>query len=252
MAAYFLGVLESSLGNYGSALDSLDAAYTDDTPLVGTQHCPSWWRPLSARVGATWPNALRRLADRATATGTPLALGLLARSRALLAAPAEAGPEYEDALSLLARSRTAPQLARAHLLHGEWLRRQRRRGEARDQLRAALEMFDAMGFRCFAERARVELGATGEHVRKREVGTAEELTPQEAQIAALVSRGHANREIAAQLFVTRNTVEYHLRKVFRKLGVSSRTQLAHRVINEDIGVTRPRPAMDRQAHAANR
>ena len=89
----------------------------------------------------------------------------------------------------------------------------------------------------------MELGATGEHVRKREVGTPEELTPQEAQIAALVSRGHANREIAAQLFVTRNTVEYHLRKVFRKLGVSSRTQLAHRVINEGIGVTRPSPAM---------
>ena len=147
--------------------------------------------------------ALGRLADRATATGTPLALGLLARSRALLAAPAEAGPEYEDALHLLARTRTAPQLARAHLLYGEWLRRQRRRREARDQLRTALEMFDAMGLRCFAERTRVELGATGEHVRKREVGTPEELTPQEAQIAALVSRGHANREIAAQLFVTR-------------------------------------------------
>ena len=101
-----------------------------------------------------------------------------------------------------------------------------------------------MGLRCFAERTRVELGATGEHVRKREVGTPEELTPQEAQIAALVSRGHANREIAAQLFVSPNTVEYHLRKVFRKLGVSSRTQLAHRVINQGIGVTRPSPVVE--------
>jgi DNA-binding CsgD family transcriptional regulator len=155
-------------------------------------------------------------------------------------------------LSLLARTRTAPQLARAHLLYGEWLRRQRRRGEARDQLRTALEAFEAMGFRSFAERTRVELGATGEHVRKREVGTAEELTPQEAQIAVLVSRGHANREIAAQLFVTRNTVEYHLRKVFRKLGVSSRTQLAHRVINHGIGGTRPSPAVEPPAHTANR
>ena len=204
MAAYFLGVLEISLGNYDSALGCLGAAYTDDTPIVGTQALPDLVE-AAVRAGRrdVAERALRRLADRATATGTPLALGLLARSRALLAAPAEARPEYEDALSLLARTRTAPQLARAHLLYGEWLRRQRRRREARDQLRTALETFEAMGFRCFAERTRVELGATGEHVRKREVGTAEELTPQEAQIAALVSRGHANREIAAQLFVTR-------------------------------------------------
>ena len=173
MAAYFLGVLEISLGNYDSALGCLDAAYTDDTPLVGTQALPDLVE-AAVRAGRrdVAERALRRLADRATATGTPLALGLLARSRALLAAPAEAGQEYEEALHLLGRTRTAPQLARAHLLYGEWLRRQRRRREARDQLRAALEMFDAMGLRCFAERARVELGATGEHVRKREVGTA--------------------------------------------------------------------------------
>jgi DNA-binding CsgD family transcriptional regulator len=105
-------------------------------------------------------------------------------------------------------------------------------------------MFEAMGLRCFAERARVELGATGERARRREVGNPEELTPQEAQIAALVSRGHANREIAAQLFVSPNTVEYHLRKVFRKLGVSSRTQLAHHVINQGISVTGPSPAVE--------
>ena len=253
MAAYFLGVLEISLGNYGSALGCLDPAYTDDTPLVGTQALPDLVE-AAVRAGRRdlAERALRRLADRATATGTPLALGLLARSRALLAAPAEARQEYEDALPLLGRTRTAPQLARAHLLYGEWLRRQRRRREARDQLRTALEMFDAMGFRCFAERARVELRATGERARKREVGTPEELTPQEAQIAALVSRGEANREIAAQLFVSPSTVEYHLRKVFRKLGVTSRTQLAHRVINQGIGVTRPSPAMEPPAHVGNR
>ena len=244
------GVLRSACWRSVSATTTPpSAAWTRRTPMTPRssepRHCPTWWRPPSARVGVTWPNARwRRLADRATATGTPLALGLLARSRALLAAPAEARPEYEDALHLLARTRTAPQLARAHLLYGEWLRRQRRRREARDQLRTALEMFEAMGLRCFAERARVELGATGEHVRKREVGTLEELTPQEAQIAALVSRGQANREIAAQLFVSPNTVEYHLRKVFRKLGVSSRTQLAHRVINQGIGTLHPIPVAE--------
>jgi DNA-binding CsgD family transcriptional regulator len=170
---------------------------------------------------------------------------LLARSQALLAAPAAARQGYEDALDLLGRTRAAVQLARAHLVYGEWLRRQRRRREARDQLRAALEMFDAMGLRCFAGRAHLELGATGEHARKREVGTPEELTPQEAQIAALVSRGEANREIAAQLFVSPGTVEYHLRKVFRKLGVTSRTQLAYRLIHQGSGVLHPTHASER-------
>ena len=151
MAAYFLGVLEISLGNYDSAVGCLGAAYTDDTPLVGTQALPDLVE-AAVRAGRRdlAERALGRLADRATATGTPLALGLLARSRALLAAPAGARQEYEDALQLLARTRTAPQLARAHLLYGEWLRRQRRRREARDQLRTALEMFDAMGLRGFA------------------------------------------------------------------------------------------------------
>jgi DNA-binding CsgD family transcriptional regulator len=245
LAAYFLGVLEISLGNYGSALGCLDPAYTDDTPLVGTQALPELVE-AAVRAGRRdlAERALRRLADRATATGTPLALGLLARSRALLAAPADARQEYEDALQLLRRTRTAPQLARAHLLYGEWLRRQRRRREGRAQLHIALEMFNAMGLRCFAQRARVELGATGEHARKRDVGTPEGLTSQEAQIAALASRGHANREIAAQLFISPSTVEYHLRKVFRKLGVSSRTQLAHRVVNQGIGAIHPIPAAE--------
>jgi tetratricopeptide (TPR) repeat protein len=210
-AEYWLGVLEISLGNYGSAVECLHPAYTDDTPLVGTQVLPDLVE-AAVRAGRQdlAQRALQRLEDRAPATGTPLALGLLARSRALLVGPAEARPEYEDALHLLGRTRTAPQLARAHLLYGEWLRRQHRRREARDQLRAALDMFDGMSLPCFAERARVELRATGEHARKRELGTPEELTPQEAQIADLVSRGEANREIAVQLFVSPRTVEYHL------------------------------------------
>ncbi|MEK6438636.1 helix-turn-helix transcriptional regulator [Pseudonocardia sp. T1-2H] len=246
MAAYFLGVLEISLGNYGLAVGCLHPAYTDDTPLVGTQALPDL---VEAAVRAGRRDlaelAIRRLADRASATGTPLALGLLARSRALLATPTDARQGYEDALHLLGRTRAAPQLARAHLVYGEWLRRQRRRREARDQLRVALDMFDGMGLPCFAERARVELRATGERTRKREVGTAEELTPQEAHIACLVSRGEGNREIAAQLFVSPSTVEYHLRKVFRKLGVTSRTQLAHRVIHEGVGLLHAIPASER-------
>jgi DNA-binding CsgD family transcriptional regulator len=246
MAGCFLGVLEISLGNYGSAVECFDPAYTDDTPLVGTQALPDLVE-AAVRAGRRdlAERALQRLADRAAATGTPLALGLLARSQALLAAPAAARQGYEDALDLLGRTRAAVQLARAHLVYGEWLRRQRRRREARDQLRAALEMFDAMGLRCFAGRAHLELGATGEHARKREVGTPEELTPQEAQIAALVSRGEANREIAAQLFVSPSTVEYHLRKVFRKLGVTSRTQLAYRLIHQGSGVLHPTHASER-------
>jgi DNA-binding CsgD family transcriptional regulator len=237
MASYFLGVLEISLGNYDSAVRCLELAYTDDTPLVGTQALPDLVE-AATRAGQRdlAERALQRLDDRATATGTALALGLLARSRALLAVPAEARQQYEDALHLLDRTRAAPQIARAHLLYGEWLRRQRRRGEAREQLRTAHDMFDGMGLAAFAGRAAVELRATGERPRKREAGFPQELTPQEAQIAALVSRGEANREIAAQLFLSPSTVEYHLRKVFRKLGVTSRTQLTRRVLDDDLDV----------------
>jgi DNA-binding CsgD family transcriptional regulator len=243
-ATYWLGVLEISLGNYGSAVACLDPAYTDDTPLAGTQALPDLVE-AAVRAGECElaERALQRLEDRASATGTPLALGLLARSRALLAPSARAPEEYENALALLGRTRAAPQLARAHLLYGEWLRRQRRRREARAQLHAALDMFEMMGLPCFAERTRVELRATGERVRKRELGFPEELTPQEAQIAILVSRGEANREIAAQLFVSPATVDYHLRKVFRKLGVTSRTQLAHRVVSQGIGTPSTGPPL---------
>jgi len=169
---------------------------------------------------------LGRLSERAVACGTPLALGLLARSKALLAGDDDAEHLYAEAIAHLQQSRARPQLARAYLVYGEWLRRQQRRRDARGQLRTAHEMFTAMGAEAFAERARIELLATGERARQRTAQAAEELTPQEAQIARLVSQGESNRDIAAQLFLSPSTVEYHLRKVFRKTGVTSRTQLA--------------------------
>jgi DNA-binding CsgD family transcriptional regulator len=170
--------------------------------------------------------ALARLSERARASGTPWALGLLARSRALVAPDDEAEPLYRDALAQLARSGVATDLARAHLLFGEWLRRQRRRRDARRQLRIAHDMFRATGATAFARRAGAELLATGEHSRTRAIEARDQLTPQERRIAQLAAAGESNAEVAAQLFISQHTVAYHLRKVFRKLRLTSRNQLA--------------------------
>jgi DNA-binding CsgD family transcriptional regulator len=158
-----------------------------------------------------------------------LALGIAARSRALLADDEHAEELYAEAVERLARTRVAVDLSRAHLLYGEWLRRQQRRADARKELRIAYEMFTDFGMEAFAERARIELRATGERARKRTAGTLEQLTPQELQVSRLAAEGNTNAEIAAQLFLSRHTVEYQLRKAFRKLGVKSRTQLANRL-----------------------
>ena len=130
-------------------------------------------------------------------------------------------------------------LARTHLLYGEWLRRQRRRMDARKELRTAYEMFSEFGMEAFADRARVELLATGERARKRTVETRDDLTPQEAEIARLARDGLSNREIGARLFISKHTVEYHLRKVFAKLGVSSRTKLAEVLPTESSAAPPP-------------
>ena len=169
--------------------------------------------------------AMRHLSEAATAAGGDWALGTLARSRALLSEGESAERSYREAIDRLGRTRLRVELARAHLIYGEWLRRQNRRVDARDQLRAAYEMLTTLGMDGFAGRAQRELLATGENVRKRTAEAASQLTVQEAQIAQLAGEGNTNPEIGARLFLSPRTVEYHLHKIFRKLGVSSRREL---------------------------
>ena len=170
--------------------------------------------------------AHKTLSERALAAGTPWALGLRARCEALLAEGADAEGYYLESISQLRRCRMAVDLARTHLLYGQWLRRAKRRRNARHELRTAQDMFAAMGIAAFAERAGRELQATGETARKRTVETAVELTAQETQVARLARDGLSNPEIGARLFISARTAQYHLGKVFTKLGISSRCQLA--------------------------
>jgi DNA-binding CsgD family transcriptional regulator len=223
-------VLYNGLARYEDALSA--ALRVVDLPDLN----PSTWvmpEVIEAAVRAGTPELAadthRRFVDRTRVSGTDWALGLAARSEALLVEDQRAEELYVYAIERLGRTRIRTDLARAHLLYGEWLRRERRRLDARRQLRTAHDLFSEFGMEAFAERARIELKATGEHARKRNVDTLRELTPQEAQISRLAARGDTNREIAAQLFISPSTVEYHLHKVFRKLGVKSRTQLARRV-----------------------
>jgi DNA-binding CsgD family transcriptional regulator len=226
-----LAVLELAMGHYHAALDCTRHVDQHDPLDLGTHILPDLVEAAS-RVGdrAAATAALERFTGRALASGTPLALGLLSRCRALLADDTAADGLYHEAREHLRQTSAVPELARTHLLHGEWLRRQRRRRDARQQLRAAVDLFEAMGMDAFARRARVELSATGERLHKRVDGSGNELTPQESQIAQLVADGLANREIATHLFISPNTVEYHLQKVFRKLAVTSRTQLARALL----------------------
>jgi DNA-binding CsgD family transcriptional regulator len=178
------------------------------------------------RAAAT--DAYRRLAEMATATASDWALGVEARSRALLADDDDAEHFYREAIEHLGRTRMRAELARAHLLYGEWLRRQRRPGNAREQLRTALDMLEAMGMEGFSERARRELRATGEtRARKGSLSSQSELTVQEAQVAKLAREGLSNPEIGARLYISSRTAEYHLSKVFTKLNITSRIQLEH-------------------------
>jgi DNA-binding CsgD family transcriptional regulator len=171
---------------------------------------------------------LEWLSERTRVISSGWASGIEARLRALLSEGEVAESLYRQSIEHLSGTRAQLELARTHLLYGEWLRRERRRLDAREHLRTALEAFTRMGAEAFARRAERELLATGEHARTRTVDTLDQLTPQETQTARLAANGHTNREIAAQMFISPSTVEYHLRKAFRKLGVKSRTQLAQR------------------------
>jgi DNA-binding CsgD family transcriptional regulator len=224
-------LLLDGLGRYDEAFAAAEEASVDPHELWFSSFALVELIEAASRSGRNEraAEALEILAASTSASGTPWALGVEARSRALLAHGGEAERLYREAIDHLEPTRLRVDLVRARLLYGEWLRRERRRIDAREQLRIAYDFFSGAGMEAFADRARIELRATGEHVRTRSVETIDQLTPQEAQISRLVAHGNTNREIAAHLFISPSTVEYHLGKVFRKLDVKSRTQLASRI-----------------------
>ena len=221
-----LAVLENGSSHYPNALAVARQGYAEDPVYYGN---PALVEMVEAGVRGGDHDAARaallRLTPRASAAGTPWALGLLARSQALLANDDEAGTLHRQALGHLRTTDIQTELARTHLLYGEWLRRRQRRGEACEQLRTAFQLFSRMGAHAFTERTRHELRAIGDKTPRRTAATVSELTPREAHIAGLAARGATNQEIATQLFISASTVEYHLRKVFQKLAITSRRQL---------------------------
>jgi DNA-binding CsgD family transcriptional regulator len=218
--------LFNGLGRYDEALAPAQRACAQDDlslyALALVELIEAAVRTNRPELAAT---ALERLSERTRASGTEWALGIEARSRALLTDSPSAEALYEEAVERLTHGRLAPHLARAQLVYGEWLRRENRRLDAREQLRAAHDTFSRIGAEGFAERARRELSATGETARRRTDGTRGVLTAQEAQVARLARDGLSNPEIGAQLFISARTVQYHLRKVFQKLDITSRNQL---------------------------
>jgi DNA-binding CsgD family transcriptional regulator len=220
-------LLHNGHGRYGDALAAAQQACEhEDVIAYGSslveliEAAGRVGRPDDAAIG------LDRLGERTQASGTDWALGIEAASRALITQGQDAEPLYRDAVERLSNSRGVVHLARARLLYGEWLRRENRRVDAREQLRAAHETFSGIGAEGFAERARHELLATGETVRRRTDDARGVLTPQEAHIARLARDGLSNAEIGAQLFISPRTVQYHLRKIFLKLEITSRNQLS--------------------------
>jgi DNA-binding CsgD family transcriptional regulator len=219
-------LLYNGLGRYDAALSAIRGVADRPYELGSTRALPELIE-AAVRVGELHlaAVALTRLTETTAASGTDWARGMEARSRALLSSGDAADSLYREAIELLGRTRVRLELARAHLLYGEWLRSEERRPDAREQLRSAHEMFTTMGVTAFAERAERELLGTGERVRKGIVEIRDDLTPHEAQIARLARDGLSNPEIGERLFISPRTVEYHLHKVFTKLAISSRNEL---------------------------
>jgi len=245
-AKWASAVLHNGLGRYAQALSAAEEAIEHCGPPVLAGWPMAELVEAAARSGQPKraEEAVRSLSRIATAAGTDWALGVQARSQALLSDHEDL---YRAAIGYLGRSRARVDLARAHLLYGEWLRRENRRADAREQLRRAEEMLGAMGAAGFAERARLELLATGETVRRRAPGTDLELTPQERQIAMRAREGMTNREIGAELFLSARTVEWHLHKICGKLGITSRRQLRGALPE----ATRPLRLTGRQARVSH-
>jgi len=223
---FLSGVLYNGLGRYDEAVVAVGQPerYHEEGPAIWTLT-----ELIEAAVRSGQPqlaaDALERIGETTRASGTDWALGVEARCRALLSNGDAAESLYREGIERLGRTSIRVDLARAHLHYGEWLRREQRRRDAREQLRTAFEMFTAIGIEAFAGRAERELLATGERVRKRSVGTRDELTAQETQIARLAREGLSNPDIGERLFISQHTVAYHLRKVFSKLDITSRDQL---------------------------
>jgi DNA-binding CsgD family transcriptional regulator len=238
LGGYATAVLNNGLGRYEAALvGAREACEHEDLAFFGwslVELVEAGVRSGAHREAAA---ALRQLDERTRAAATNWALGIQARSHALLSDGHAAESLHREAIHRLEHSRIAVHLARAHLVYGEWLRREQRRVEAREALRTAFDMFGRIGAEAFAERARRELQATGETVRKRTVETRDVLTAQEAQVARLAAEGHTNPEIGAQLFISARTAEYHLHKVFSKLEISSRRQLRGRMAQLELRTT---------------
>jgi ATP/maltotriose-dependent transcriptional regulator MalT len=227
-ARWARSVLLNGLGRYPEALAAAREA-SDDTPELFV----SCWALSELIEAASRSNeaelardGVERLIAVTAVSGGDWACGIATRARALVSEGETAQGLYVEAIELLGRTRLRPELGRAHLLYGEWLRRENRRVEARAQLRLAYDVFATIGMEAFTERARIELLATGEKVRRRDAETRDELTAQERQIAQLARDGLSNPEIGARMFLSPRTVEWHLRKVFTKLGISSRRDLA--------------------------
>jgi len=235
VADYSAAVLYNGLGRYEEALAAAqDAAKRDELGLRG-------WalvELIEAAARSDKPDvaalAFDRLSERTRLAATDWALGIEGRSCALIARDSVAEKLYVDAIERLSRTRMKGHLARTHLVYGEWLRRQGRRVDARSQLRTAEELFAGMGAEAFAARAHRELGASGERARRKTAHARDQLTAQEVHVASLAGDGLSNPEIGARLYISRRTVEYHLHKVFAKLGISSRMELPRALVDCDV------------------